>query len=52
VLDSPVAGSLNGSGRGIGGVGGHGVEASDWTRLSSSRGEEGSRRAGPAVLIG
>lgn len=46
---SPIAGSLDGSSGGtVGGIGGHGVEASDWTRLSSSRGEE---QAGPEVLI-
>lgn len=46
---SPIAGSLDrSSGVTVGGVGGHDVEASDWTRLSSSRGEE---QAGPEVLI-
>jgi hypothetical protein len=52
--DSPIAGSLNGSGCGTDragvGVGGHDEVTSDWTRLSSSRGE-GNRRAGPVVLI-
>jgi hypothetical protein len=55
VGDSPIAGPLHGSSRGTGwarvGVGSHDGVASDWTRLSSSRGEEGNRRAGPVVLI-
>jgi hypothetical protein len=49
VVNQPVASSLNRSGGSI--VGGHDEVMSEWKRHLSSRGDEGSRRAGPVVLI-
>jgi hypothetical protein len=46
VVDKPIASSLNGSGCST--AGRHDEVTSDWMRLLSSRGDEGSRRAGPS----